>query len=217
MFDKATSGIEPNNDQFSVCSKDSIKQNINRHRSKQDSTCFIKADEPICGNKIVERGEQCDCGDTETCTEDCCEPASTDPSKPRINQCKLKVGKICSPSQGLQFCGVLKLNSATMIHPMMSICVYCGFSFHDTIVNIDTVSSSSSSSPVPSPCVGNKAGNQPSFPSISAIYNSGSQPMMNSCNSFSTVHLHVYFGRPMHRPCPLVGKGRAWAPFLLYL
>ncbi|KAL9988652.1 hypothetical protein ACROYT_G003122 [Oculina patagonica] len=99
MSDKATSGIKPNNDRFSICSKDSIKKNINRHRSK-DNACFIRADEPICGNKIVERGEQCDCGDTETCTEDCCEPASADPSKPRVNQCKLKSGKICSPSQG---------------------------------------------------------------------------------------------------------------------
>ena len=101
MFDKATSGIEPNNDRFSVCSKDSIKKNINRVRSRKDNTCFIKADEPICGNKIVEKGEICDCGDTNTCTEDCCVPASTDPAKPNANQCNLKTGKDCSPSQGL--------------------------------------------------------------------------------------------------------------------
>lgn len=95
MFDKATSGIEPNNDRFSKCSKDSIKQNINRVRSKQGSKCFIKSDDPICGNKIVEKGEQCDCGDTNTCTEDCCIPAGQN------NECKLKIGKTCSPSQGL--------------------------------------------------------------------------------------------------------------------
>lgn len=117
MFDKATSGIEPNNDRFSVCSKDSIKQNVNRVRSK-DSTCFIRSDEPICGNKIVEKDEECDCGDTNTCTEDCCVPASADPSKPNSNQCNLKLGKTCSPSQGLLSYCVLKLNSAAMIQPI---------------------------------------------------------------------------------------------------
>ena len=96
MFDKATSGIEPNNDRFSVCSKDSIEKNVNRVRSKQGSTCFIKSDDPICGNKIVEEGEQCDCGDLNTCTEDCCFPGGSG-----NNQCKLRPGKTCSPSQGL--------------------------------------------------------------------------------------------------------------------
>ena len=95
MFDKATSGLEPNNDRFSVCSKNSIKKNVNRVRSKQGSTCFIKSDDPICGNKIVEKGEQCDCGDANTCTEECCNPAGSN------NQCKLRIEKICSPSQGL--------------------------------------------------------------------------------------------------------------------
>ena len=97
MFDKATSGIEPNNDRFSVCSKDSIEKNVNRVRSKQGSTCFIKSDDPICGNKIVEEGEQCDCGDESTCTEECCFPAGSGIN----NQCKVRPGKTCSPSQGL--------------------------------------------------------------------------------------------------------------------
>ena len=99
MFDKATSGIEPNNDRFSPCSKDRIKENVNKKREKK-KTCFIKPDEAICGNKIVEENEECDCGDVNTCTEDCCIPANSDPSKKNPGQCFLRGGYVCSPSQG---------------------------------------------------------------------------------------------------------------------
>jgi len=93
MFDKATSGIKANNDRFSKCSKDSIKQNVDLKRGK-NADCFIKSDTPICGNKIVEENEQCDCGDETTCTEKCCVPAG------RNRECKLQVNQQCSPSQG---------------------------------------------------------------------------------------------------------------------
>ena len=94
MFDKATSGVLENNDRFSKCSKDSIKANVDLKRSANPD-CFTKQDQPICGNKIVEKGEQCDCGDQLTCTEDCCFPAGDD------RQCTLKDRKQCSPSQGM--------------------------------------------------------------------------------------------------------------------
>lgn len=101
MFDKATSGIEPNNDRFSPCSKNSIKENVNLKRARKE-TCFIKPTEAICGNKIVEGTEECDCGDKNTCTEDCCTPASADGSEEKSDQCKLrrKPEYVCSPSQG---------------------------------------------------------------------------------------------------------------------
>ena len=94
MFDKATSGILENNDRFSSCSKDSIKKNIDRKRSQRPD-CFTSADQSICGNKIVEKGEQCDCGDKTTCQEDCCIAAG------EANECTLPVRYQCSPSQGM--------------------------------------------------------------------------------------------------------------------
>ena len=121
MFDKATSGIEPNNDRFSVCSKDSIKRNVNRVRSKPGSTCFIKSDAPICGNKIVEEGEVCDCGNEDTCTEDCCFPAGSN------SQCELRLGKTCSPSQGLYHYKVEDFYSSVVLKVVQCACavVFC--------------------------------------------------------------------------------------------
>ena len=98
MYDKATSGIQPNNDKFSKCSKDSIKENVDKKRA-DNPDCFMESDKPICGNKVVEDGEQCDCGDDQTCTEDCCIPASVT-AVPNNRQCSLKINTECSPSQG---------------------------------------------------------------------------------------------------------------------
>lgn len=95
MFDKATSGVRANNDRFSKCSKDEIKTNVDFKRQKY-SDCFKRGDEPICGNKIVEENEQCDCGDENTCTEKCCIPAG----KERACKLVLQSGILCSPSQG---------------------------------------------------------------------------------------------------------------------
>lgn len=53
----------------------------------------------LCGNGVVEEGEQCDCGWEEDCEEDCCWPQRTehpDNEKP----CTLKPERDCSPSQG---------------------------------------------------------------------------------------------------------------------
>lgn len=37
-------------------------------------------DGPFCGNKIVEDGEECDCGyDQKECTEQCCYPREVEP------------------------------------------------------------------------------------------------------------------------------------------
>ena len=50
----------------------------------------------ICGNQVVEEGEQCDCGFKDDCADDkCCNDAESK------DGCKLKAGVQCSPSQGL--------------------------------------------------------------------------------------------------------------------
>jgi hypothetical protein len=41
---------------------------------------FIEPQQSICGNGVVEPGEQCDCGWEEDCKDDCCYPMSRHPS-----------------------------------------------------------------------------------------------------------------------------------------
>jgi len=53
----------------------------------------------LCGNGVVEEGEECDCGWEEDCLEDCCWPQRT--SHPSHEKpCTLKPKRDCSPSQG---------------------------------------------------------------------------------------------------------------------
>uniref|UniRef100_A0A3P8NE71 ADAM10 endopeptidase n=1 Tax=Astatotilapia calliptera TaxID=8154 RepID=A0A3P8NE71_ASTCA len=91
MFPYATDGARENNDKFSPCS---IKHVSNILKLKKDD-CFTVSDQPICGNQIIEEGEECDVGNKDT--DLCCYSAK----EPVGIQCHLKPGKICSPSQGL--------------------------------------------------------------------------------------------------------------------
>ncbi len=51
----------------------------------------------LCGNGIVEPGEECDCGYANECKEqNCCYDADQKPSL----KCRLKPNAKCSPSQG---------------------------------------------------------------------------------------------------------------------
>ncbi|KAM3620446.1 uncharacterized protein V6R79_023614 [Siganus canaliculatus] len=98
MFPHATDEVRENNDKFSPCSVKDISKIL--HLKKDD--CFVVSDQPICGNQIVEEGEECDVGHSDT--DPCCFSAK----QPVGVQCRLKPGKICSPSQGLccsQDCG----------------------------------------------------------------------------------------------------------------
>ncbi|CAK6955449.1 disintegrin and metalloproteinase domain-containing protein 10 isoform X1 [Scomber scombrus] len=98
MFPHATDEVRENNDKLSPCSKKHISKIL---RLKKDD-CFVVSDQPICGNQIVEEGEECDVGHNDT--DPCCYSAE----KPIGVQCRLKPGKVCSPSQGLccgQDCG----------------------------------------------------------------------------------------------------------------
>ncbi|XP_071759762.2 disintegrin and metalloproteinase domain-containing protein 10 [Centroberyx gerrardi] len=92
MYARATSGDKLNNNKFSICSIRNISQVLEKKRG----SCFVESGQPICGNGLVEPGEQCDCGYSDQCKDQCCFDANEADGK----KCKLKPGKICSPSQG---------------------------------------------------------------------------------------------------------------------
>ncbi|KAM9764704.1 disintegrin and metalloproteinase domain-containing protein 10 [Menidia menidia] len=92
MYARATSGDKLNNNKFSICSV----RNISGVLAKKRDNCFVESGQPICGNGLVEEGEQCDCGYSDQCKDPCCYSANEEEGK----KCKLKPGKICSPSQG---------------------------------------------------------------------------------------------------------------------
>uniref|UniRef100_A0A674EWT7 Disintegrin and metalloproteinase domain-containing protein 10 n=1 Tax=Salmo trutta TaxID=8032 RepID=A0A674EWT7_SALTR len=92
MYARATSGDKLNNNKFSICSVRNISQVLEKKRGN----CFVESGQPICGNGLVEAGEQCDCGYSDQCKDECCYNANEADG----NKCKLKPGKICSPSQG---------------------------------------------------------------------------------------------------------------------
>ncbi|XP_062328062.1 disintegrin and metalloproteinase domain-containing protein 10 [Osmerus eperlanus] len=92
MYARATSGDKLNNNKFSICSVRNISQVLEKKRAN----CFVESGQPICGNGLVEAGEQCDCGYSDQCKDQCCYNANEADGK----KCKLKPGQICSPSQG---------------------------------------------------------------------------------------------------------------------
>ncbi|XP_057687379.1 disintegrin and metalloproteinase domain-containing protein 10 [Corythoichthys intestinalis] len=92
MYARATSGDKLNNNKFSSCSIDSISAILTIKKDR----CFVVSGQPICGNGLVEEGEECDCGYRDQCTDTCCYDANEEESK----RCKLQPGKSCSPSQG---------------------------------------------------------------------------------------------------------------------
>ncbi|NWR94112.1 ADA28 protein, partial [Furnarius figulus] len=49
---------------------------------------------PSCGNGFVEKGEECDCGTPEECTNDCCDPET----------CKLTPGAACAHGECCENC-----------------------------------------------------------------------------------------------------------------
>nr|XP_039260470.1 disintegrin and metalloproteinase domain-containing protein 10-like [Styela clava] len=95
MFASATSGQKDNNRKFSDCSKG----NMSRVLEAKKDDCFVESDLPICGNAILDEGEECDCGYADQCEEvfdqNCCYPADD-----KKNGCKLKSKAKCSITQG---------------------------------------------------------------------------------------------------------------------
>ncbi|XP_012582219.1 PREDICTED: ADAM DEC1 [Condylura cristata] len=79
---------------FSTTSRSHFEKFILSKRPK----CLLQAPipqniltNPMCGNKLLELGEECDCGSLKECTNRCCE-AST---------CKLKLGGDCGDTQAI--------------------------------------------------------------------------------------------------------------------
>lgn len=98
MFARATSGDKKNNNQFSPCSLKSINPVLN-FKARSSKGCFTEPQAALCGNGVVEDGEECDCGWEEDCRDQCCFPqrryAPLDETP-----CRLTPRSVCSPSQG---------------------------------------------------------------------------------------------------------------------
>lgn len=60
--------------------------------------CCLEPQAAICGNGVVEEGEQCDCGWEEDCRDSCCYPQRRYPP-PDEPPCRLTPKSMCSPSQ----------------------------------------------------------------------------------------------------------------------
>ncbi|KAI2811698.1 Disintegrin and metalloproteinase domain-containing protein 10 [Blomia tropicalis] len=105
MYSSATSGERQNNNKFSHCSVNNISSVLHAVFSNEGKeNCFQEDNGPFCGNKIVEEGEECDCGyDSRECNEDCCYPRNVDEFKlrdPYAQPCRRRPGSYCSPSEG---------------------------------------------------------------------------------------------------------------------
>ena len=59
---------------------------------------FTEPKSALCGNGVVEEGEECDCGWEEDCEESCCWPQKNKPKKGE-KPCTLRPKKVCSPTQ----------------------------------------------------------------------------------------------------------------------
>ncbi|XP_062399381.1 disintegrin and metalloproteinase domain-containing protein 9-like [Sardina pilchardus] len=87
---------------FSDCSADSFEKLMLRMGKRN---CLLNVPhphktyrKPDCGNKLLDPGEECDCGSEEECQEDpCCEP----------NTCKLKSGAQCADGECCRNCKFL--------------------------------------------------------------------------------------------------------------
>ncbi|XP_040583096.1 disintegrin and metalloproteinase domain-containing protein 10 isoform X2 [Lepeophtheirus salmonis] len=104
MFASATSGDLLNNNQFSNCSKANISEVLDAISDGRKPNCFTESDGAFCGNKIVEHGEECDCGfDEQECAEVCCFPRKSNKMTEEENKryrCTRKPQTECSPSEG---------------------------------------------------------------------------------------------------------------------
>lgn len=103
MYSSATSGERSNNNKFSICSIKNISAVLQSILSDGKDNCFEVDNGPFCGNKIVEEGEECDCGyNAQECTEQCCVPRELSPELDYggARSCQRVRGKECSPSEG---------------------------------------------------------------------------------------------------------------------
>ncbi|KAG5675130.1 hypothetical protein PVAND_005059 [Polypedilum vanderplanki] len=105
MFSSATSGDRPNNSKFSQCSIRNISNVLDAIDEAKKRNCFKVSEGAFCGNKIVEIGEECDCGfNDEECRDRCCYPRIVSDYDLNLNAsakgCSRRAKTQCSPSQG---------------------------------------------------------------------------------------------------------------------
>ncbi|XP_050669592.1 disintegrin and metalloproteinase domain-containing protein 10 [Leptidea sinapis] len=105
MFASATSGDRPNNSRFSACSVGNISAVLDAVRDGRKRDCLKESAGAFCGNKIVEVGEECDCGyDEFECRDKCCYPRQVSSYDLERNAtakgCQRRANTQCSPSQG---------------------------------------------------------------------------------------------------------------------
>ncbi|XP_054744302.1 disintegrin and metalloproteinase domain-containing protein 10 [Anastrepha obliqua] len=105
MFASATSGDRPNNSKFSPCSVRNISNVLDVLVGNSKRDCFEVSEGAFCGNKIVESGEECDCGfNEEECKDICCYPRIISEYDFSMNSsakgCTRRAKTECSPSQG---------------------------------------------------------------------------------------------------------------------
>ncbi|CAB0038707.1 unnamed protein product [Trichogramma brassicae] len=97
MFARATSGDKRNNNRFSPCSLNAINPVLNT-KARSSKGCFTEPQASLCGNGVVEEGEECDCGWEEDCRDSCCFPQRRYPPAEE-KPCTLTPDAVCSPSQ----------------------------------------------------------------------------------------------------------------------
>lgn len=105
MFSSATSGDRPNNSKFSECSIRNISNVLDAIEDSKKRNCFKVSEGAFCGNKIVEIGEECDCGfNSDECRDRCCYPRIVSDYDLNLNAsakgCSRRAKTQCSPSQG---------------------------------------------------------------------------------------------------------------------
>ncbi|KAH6931121.1 hypothetical protein HPB50_022245 [Hyalomma asiaticum] len=93
MFAHATSGDKRNNNRFSPCSLKGINAVLNS-KARNTKGCFSEPQDSICGNEVVEAGEECDCGWEDDCLEPCCFPMRSNPPRDEP-PCKLRPNVVC--------------------------------------------------------------------------------------------------------------------------
>ncbi|XP_044135141.1 zinc metalloproteinase-disintegrin-like MTP4 isoform X1 [Bufo gargarizans] len=82
---------------FSSCSQQDYQKFILEHMPvcmKDKPKMEEIQSTPVCGNKFTERGEECDCGSVQECTDKCCDAAT----------CKLKQGAQCAEGECCSDC-----------------------------------------------------------------------------------------------------------------
>ncbi|XP_056153139.1 zinc metalloproteinase-disintegrin-like 2d [Lampris incognitus] len=97
MAEKLRTGTQSFPELFSDCSEEQLSEFFERAQPKcllQPSSVKTMFGDPLCGNAIVDSGEECDCGTVEECKNPCCD-AST---------CRMTEGSKCAHGECCENC-----------------------------------------------------------------------------------------------------------------